>query len=53
MYTLPCGADNEIYFFGSGSTVLKDILSLQVHYKDNAFEMQAPTPVRHNSMAKY
>lgn len=43
MYTLPCGADNEIYFFGSGSTVLMtDILSLQVQYKDNAFEMQIP-----------
>lgn len=41
-------------FFGSGSTVLiADILSLQVHYKDNAFEMQAPTSVRHDFMAKY
>ena len=37
MYNLPCGADNEIYFLESGSTVLiTDILSLQVHYKDNA-----------------
>lgn len=28
VYTLPCGADNELYFFGSGSTVrITDILS--------------------------
>lgn len=47
VYTLPCGADNEIYFFGSGSTVLIiDILSL--HYKDNASKNASTESVRHN-----
>lgn len=54
---IPCPVEQTmkcIFFFGSGSTVLiTDILSLQVHYEDNAFEMQALTSVRHNFMAKY
>lgn len=43
-----------IIFFGSGSTVLiTDVLSPYVHYKDNAFEMQAPASERHNFTATY
>jgi len=41
-------------FFGSGSAVrTADIVSLQVHHKDNALEIQAPTYVCHNFKAKY
>lgn len=54
VYTLPCGADNELYFLEVAALFwLQTFWLLKVIAKTTLFEMQAPASVHHNFTAKY